>query len=77
MLSHPVPNPHSRTGLLVIRAWVEEGIPGFRARVIRLADVSLGEESVATVQTREELTGVIENWLEEFLGERPQAHPHP
>ena len=67
--------PSTKTGLLIIRAWVEEGVPGFRARVIRLFDVMGNEESIATVETSEELTAVIEAWLQGFLDERPPARP--
>jgi hypothetical protein len=53
----------TKTGLLLIRAWVEEDVPGFRARVIQLFDVTGNEGGVATVVTAEELTAAIEEWL--------------
>jgi hypothetical protein len=60
--------PLTKTGLLIIRAWVEEDVPGFRARVIQLIDVTGNEEGVAIVGTAEELTDAVETWLQELLG---------
>lgn len=57
----------TKTGLLLIRAWVEEDVPGFRARVIQLFDVTGNEGGVATVVTAEELNAAVEAWLQGLL----------
>jgi hypothetical protein len=59
--------PSSKTGLVIIRAWVEENVPGFRARVIQLSAMTGDEEVIATVATAEQLTAAVENWLQRFL----------
>jgi hypothetical protein len=60
--------PAGRTGLLVIRAWIEGyGESRLRARITRVTDLSKTEE-VSTVATREEIAGAVADWLDEFLG---------
>jgi len=57
-----------RTGLLVIRVWVEKnGEARLRSRITRVLDVSEGEEMTTAAATSEEITAVVTEWLEAFL----------
>jgi hypothetical protein len=59
--------PAERTGLLVIRAWIEAyGETRLRARITRVVDVC-GPEEISTVATREEIAGAVSEWLDAFL----------
>jgi hypothetical protein len=60
--------PAERTGLLVIRAWIEEnGEVRLRARITRMVDVAAREQISTVVATPEEITGAVVEWLERFL----------
>jgi hypothetical protein len=60
--------PAERTGLLVIRAWIEEnGDVRLRARITRMVDVAAREQISTVVATPEEITGAVAEWLETFL----------
>ena len=59
--------PAERTGLLVIRAWIEPyGETRLRARITRAVDVG-GPEEISTVATRDEIVGAVAAWLDAFL----------
>jgi hypothetical protein len=63
------PASAERTGLLVIRVWIEpDGDDGFRARITRTLDVSARDETVTVAASPAEVTGVLVQWLEEFVG---------
>jgi hypothetical protein len=60
--------PAERTGLLVIRAWIEaNGETRLRARITRMVDVDAQEQISTVVATPEEITGTVVEWLETFL----------
>lgn len=57
-----------RTGLLVIRVWVESDPPGrLRGRITQTVDVVGGEELSATASTAEAIEAVVHDWLEHFI----------
>jgi hypothetical protein len=60
--------PLYRTGLLIIRAWVEKGsqIP-LRAHIRATTDVSKGFESELTLADVPSTSAKVEAWLEEVL----------
>lgn len=61
----PVPE---RTGLLVIRAWVESDPPGrLRGRITCTLDVISGEGVSTTASTAEEIETVVRDWLDRFV----------
>jgi hypothetical protein len=61
--------PAERTGLLVIRAWIEAyGETRLRARITRVVDLD-GTEEISTVATREEIMDAVAAWLDAFLDE--------
>lgn len=63
-----------RTGLLIIRAWVEEGssLP-LRAQLRVSTDISSGFERTLTLARAEEVTEAVQEWLGDILSdaERP------
>lgn len=59
-----------RTGVLIIRAWVEEGSSEpLRAHVRSTTDVSEGIERTVTLTRDEEVGATVKRWLAEVLGE--------
>ena len=65
--------PHAKpgkTGLLIIRAWVEEGSSRpLRADISATTDVSAGFERSVTVARPEEVSATVQKWLAEVLGD--------
>ena len=64
----PDPNAPERTGILVVRVWLEQDAPGrLRARLIQAADLG---EALTTLATAADVPGVcaaVEAWLRQFL----------
>jgi hypothetical protein len=59
-----------RTGVLVVRAWIEAGERGgLRARITRTLDVSTHEEVSSSAATPAEITRVVVDWLDAFVAE--------
>ena len=64
-----------RTGVLIIRAWVEEGSSEpVRAHILMTDDVSLGYEREVTLSRTEAVSAQVEEWLSQFFSgvERPR-----
>ena len=60
--------PAERTGLLVIRAWIEaNGETRLRARITGVFDVATREEISTVAATPEEITFAVAEWLDVFL----------
>lgn len=63
-----------RTGLLIIRAWLEDGSSKpLRARVRLTTDVTNGFDSEVMLADVHTVTGVVEAWLEDILRNEPPA----
>ena len=63
-----------RTGILVIRAWIEEGsAEPIRVHISMTNDVSEGYQGEVTLSRIEAATAQVEEWLSQFFGdvERP------
>jgi hypothetical protein len=72
-----VGNPSERTGVLVVRAWFEEGSPDvLRARVIRTIDVSARAELVTVVRGKDEVILAVQAWLDAFVGGGSPGRAH-
>ncbi len=70
-----MPPGWERTGVLVVRAWIERG-SGLRARITSTLDVSRRENrSAEAARTPEEIQAAVGRWLDAFLEdeERPEA----
>jgi hypothetical protein len=60
--------PAERTGVLVIRAWIESnGQDGLRARITWTLDVTEQGEVSTAASTPEAITEVVAEWLRAFL----------
>ncbi len=59
-----------RTGVLIIRAWVEEGSSeAVRAHILMTNDVSYGYEREVTLCQTEAVSAQVEEWLAQFFGD--------
>jgi hypothetical protein len=62
----------SRTGLCIIRAWVEPGSSSpLRAQIRLTTDVSEGFEQSLTVAEKDAVVEAVQAWLSEFLVDSP------
>lgn len=56
-----------RTGVLVIRLWIEENHPtSLRARITEAHDNIRGEHTVAVASSGEGISAIVERWVETF-----------
>ena len=61
-------NPSDRTGLLIVRLWIEGNArDGFRARITQTLDAGGQERSVAMAGTPQDVCTVVQNWVDEFV----------
>jgi hypothetical protein len=68
--------PAERTGVLVIRAWIEvNGESRLRARITRVLDTETREEIASVVATRDEITSTVADWLDAFLRSESVTQP--
>jgi hypothetical protein len=70
-----------RIGVLVIRAWLEEGggVPGdVRARITKTLDVSAPSPVEAVAASQDEIVSIVVTWLDAFSRrpEKPMADRH-
>jgi len=60
--------PKDRTGLLIIRAWTEDGSSTpLRAQISKTADISTGIERESVHSDVIEVGAEVETWLREIL----------
>lgn len=58
--------PNSRTGMFIIRAWLEEGsAEPLRAHITLTNDVENGIEHAVTVTRADEVTNLVAAWIRE------------
>jgi len=64
--------PNHRTGLLIIRAWVEEGsAEPLRAHVRLTGDISTGIERTVTLAHLDEVHNAVDTWIRDILAAAP------
>jgi hypothetical protein len=66
----PPPDDHGpeRTGILVIRVWLEQDAPGrLRARLTQAADLGEPPTTLATAADVPAVCAAVEAWLRRFL----------
>jgi hypothetical protein len=57
-----------RSGVLVVRAWVEQGtVPSLRARITQSHDLSTTEQIVTTTADVEDILSTVRAWLDALL----------
>lgn len=57
-----------RTGVLVLRIWVEQGDGGLRARITTSDDVESPEHTSVVAATLDEILRVVREFVERFRG---------
>jgi hypothetical protein len=64
----------NRTGLFIIRAWIEEGSSEpLRAHVRLSTDISAGVERTLTLVRPEAVCATVQEWLADILSETERA----
>ena len=58
-----------RTGVLILRVWIEAGSGEFRARITAESELGSGERLTVVAATLEEVLELITDWVKEFLDE--------
>lgn len=59
-----------RTGVLIIRAWIEDGSSEpLRAQIRIISDVSAGIERTLTLSRPEAVCATVREWLAEVVGD--------
>ena len=62
------PPSSDRTGILVVRLWIEaDPRDGFRARITRTLDATSTEQSTAAAATPEDVYAVVRTWVDAFV----------
>ena len=60
-----------RTGVLVIRAWLEAEDRTLRARITRIADLAAPDEIVSVTSSEEAILDEVGKWLRALRGSEP------
>jgi hypothetical protein len=55
-----------RTGVLVVRAWIEGDPAQLKARITHTTDVAAREPVSTTASTAEQIYAAVRRWLDEF-----------
>jgi hypothetical protein len=57
-----------RSGVLIVRAWVEDGrVPTLRARITRSHDLTRTEQIVTTTAEVDDIVSTVQDWLNALL----------
>jgi hypothetical protein len=61
-------NSSDRTGLLIVRLWMEGDVPeGFRARITQKLDAGTIEYTVGVAGTPADACEVVQKWVDAFV----------
>jgi hypothetical protein len=60
-------NTSDRTGILIVRLWMEAPPDGFRARIVQTLDSMNSEHAMAAAATPEDVYAAVQTWVEEFV----------
>ncbi len=60
-----------RTGVMVVRIWIEGSDGSLRARLTETLDLSTHEETARAASTLEEIVDIVSSWVETFLAASP------
>jgi hypothetical protein len=62
------PFASDRTGILILRLWIEANVrEGFRARITQTLDSAGTEQAMATAANPEDIYAVVRTWVEKFI----------
>ena len=57
--------PH-RTGVMVVRVWIEAESGGLRARLTGTHDIAHGTETTVTAATVDDVIAIVRDWIDAF-----------
>ena len=57
----------NRTGLLIVRLWIEAAETGFRARITQTLDSSRADQGMSMASSPEEVYAVVQRWVQGFV----------
>jgi hypothetical protein len=61
-------NTADRTGLLIVRLWIEgNAFDGFRARITQKLDSAVSEHTVAMAGNSEDVCAAVQRWIDAFV----------
>jgi hypothetical protein len=64
-----------RSGVLIVRAWVEGGsAPSLRARITQSHDLTTTEQIVTTTAEVEDVLSTVRDWLDALLSGQGAQH---
>jgi hypothetical protein len=56
-----------RTGVMVVRIWIEGGDGTLRARLTETLDVTTRQDTARAASTREEIVEIVSAWVDGFV----------
>lgn len=56
-----------RTGVMVVRIWIEGSDGSLRARLTETLDIATHEDTARAASTLEEIVEIVRTWVEAFL----------
>lgn len=56
-----------RTGVMVVRIWIESSDGSLRARLTETLDITTHEDTARAASTLEEIVEIVRTWVEAFL----------
>jgi hypothetical protein len=66
--------PTAAAGVLLVRAWVEDGSPsGLRARITQTRDLTSDEQTITIAASIDEVCRTVRIWLEDLVDQQPAA----
>lgn len=65
----------NRTGVLLVRIWLEDGSSALRARITGRSDLDRPEKTVVFASTPDEIGTLVTRWAEDFLLRTEQPPP--
>ena len=60
-----------RTGVLVLRVWIEAGSGEFRARITAERELGSGERVSVVAGSLEEILEFVQRWIDKFVRSSP------
>jgi hypothetical protein len=57
----------NRTGLLIVRLWIETAEEGFRARITQTLDSSKTNQAMSMASSPDEVYAVVQRWVQGFV----------
>jgi hypothetical protein len=59
--------PRERTGVLILRVWLEDSNGSLRARITEASDLDVGEPSTHVAANTNEIVAIVGAWVEQFV----------